>query len=229
MKTVRLLAALGAGLVGVALRGAGSYLGPFDATVLIPAPPAVGSPEDKADRDETFAVYSARTAADVARARAEHTFDVFVFEPQIGPFFTRDRLPRTAALFDEVVREDVKRVDAAKRFWNRPRPYVLEPLRFVHHADHEASASYPSGHSTKATLLAELLVRLFPQDRDAILAQGRLIGWTRVEAGVHTPLDIYAGRVVGLAMARQMLRNPAFEADLAAARAEIQAAEAVQP
>lgn len=201
-------------------------MGKFDAAALLPPPPAVASPEDKADRDETFAVYAARTPEDVARARAEHRFDVFVFEPQIGPFFSRARLPRTAALFDEVAREGTVVSDAAKRIWNRPRPYVLEPTRFIHPSDHEASPGYPSGHSTKATLLAELLVRLFPQDREAILAKGRLIGWTRIEAGVHTPLDIYGGRVLGRALARQFLANPAFQADLAAAQAEIASASA---
>ncbi|HEY3754654.1 MAG TPA: phosphatase PAP2 family protein [Opitutaceae bacterium] len=193
---------------------------------LLPPPPVLGCAEDKADRDETFAVYSARTQADVARAHAEHRFDVFVFEPEIGAFFTKARLPRTAALFAEVGVEKEVPIRESKAFWNRPRPYVYDPARFTHPADHETNSSYPSGHSAGGTVYAELLAQLFPQKRDAILAKGRLIGWTRIEAGVHTPADIFAGRVLGQALAREFLRNPAFQADLAAARVEIEAAKA---
>ena len=40
----------------------------------------------------------------------------------------------------------------------------------------------------------------------------------RVEVGVHTPQDIYAGRVLGQAIAQALLRDPAFQEDLAAVK-----------
>lgn len=210
---------------GGAARAAGPYLHGFDAATLVPPPPAPGSAEDKADQDSTFAVYSRRTVEDIARTKAQHDFDVFAFTPDIGPGFTAERCPKLAALFKSVIAEARPVIDVAKKQWHRPRPYVLDPQRFSDPADHEGSFSYPSGHSTRATLDAFLLVELFPRHRDAILAQARLIGWTRVEAGVHTPLDIHMGRVLGQALARKLLADPQFQADLAAARGEAAAAE----
>jgi acid phosphatase (class A) len=69
------------------------------------------------------------------------------------------------------------------------------------------------------------LAEIFPSRREAILEKGREIGWVRVEAGVHTPLAIYAGRVLGQALAESFLRDPKFQADLAAAKAEASAAQ----
>ncbi len=214
------------GIVAVSLHAAGPYLGKLDSVALLPAPPAVGSVEDKADRDSAYAIYSTRTDADAARAKAEHEFDVFVFGPAIGPDFTPEHYPKLAALFTEAIKEVKAVTDVAKNKWTRPRPYVLEPQRFSKNADTEKSFSYPSGHSTRGTAMALILAEMFPEHREAILAKGKLIGWTRVEAGVHTPLDIYAGRFLGQACARALLKNPAFQADLAAAKAEAEPAMA---
>ena len=46
------------------------------------------------------------------------------------------------------------------------------------------------------------------------MERGREIGWDRVIGGVHHPSDITAGRVLGLAVARALLRNPDFQTDL---------------
>ncbi|MEJ1972377.1 MAG: hypothetical protein WDM96_07920 [Lacunisphaera sp.] len=42
--------------------------------------------------------------------------------------------------------------------------------------------------------------------------------------GVHYPSDLEAGRLVGEALAREMLQSPALQSELAKARAEIAAA-----
>jgi acid phosphatase (class A) len=68
-----------------------------------------------------------------------------------------------------------------------------------------------------------VLAEVFPARRAALLEKGRLIGWTRVEIGVHTPQDIYAGRVLGQALAQAVLRDSAFQQELAAVRAEVAA------
>ena len=215
------------GIIAVSLHAAGPYLGKLDAVALLPAPPAVGTAEDKADRDSAYAIYSTRTDEDAARAKAEHEFDIFVFAPAIGPDFTPEHHPKLAALMQDAIKEVKAATDKAKVFWNRPRPYVLEPARFSKNADTEKSASYPSGHSTRGTAMALILAEIYPEHREAILAKGRLIGWTRIEAGVHTPFDIYAGRVLGQAAAHALLKNPAFQAELAAAKAEAETGAAV--
>ena len=55
------------------VRAAGPDLHGVDPLTLLPPPTALHSPEDAADRDSAVQVYSARTPADVARAKAEHT------------------------------------------------------------------------------------------------------------------------------------------------------------
>ena len=72
---------------------------------------------------------------------------------------------------------------------------------------------------------ALLLAELFPERKEAILAIGRNIGWDRVLIGKHFPTDIYAGRMLGQAIVRELLANPAFQHDLAEAKAEVQAAQ----
>jgi acid phosphatase (class A) len=211
------------GIGAVWARAGAPYLSQFDSVALLPPPPAQGSAEDRADRDSAFEVYASRTPDDIARAKAEHLFTVFVFAPILGPEFTAQNCPKTAALFDEVLKEAKSFTDPAKAHWKRPRPYVLDPKRFDRPADRENSESYPSGHSTRGTALAEIMAVEFPDKAEALLAKGRLIGWTRVEAGVHTPMDIMAGRVLGRSLAQAFLHNPSFQADLAQAKAEVQA------
>ena len=205
------------------LRAAGPYAHNLDWQALLPPPPVFHSPEDKADRDEAFAIYQARTPADVERAKAEHTTTVFAFTSAIGREFRHGQYPKLEALSNAVELAAKSSIDGAKEHWRRPRPYQDDPARFSHPGDMEKGPGYPSGHSARGTVLALVLAEIFPGQRDAILAKGRLIGWTRIEVGVHTPLDIYAGRVLGQAIFRQLMQDPAFQADLAAAKAEMAA------
>lgn len=200
---------------------AGPYLHDFDALALLPPPPLLGSPEDVADRESTFRIYSVHTPEQAARGQDEHKVSVFHFAAAIGPDFKPGKYPKLEALFAEVEAETKKVVDGAKNTWKRPRPFVADPKRFAEPGDPEKSPGYPSGHSTRGTVFAFLLAEIFPEHRDAILAKGREIGWVRVQIGVHTPLDIYGGRVLGQALARSFLHDPAFQADLVAVRAEV--------
>ena len=72
---------------------------------------------------------------------------------------------------------------------------------------------------------ALLLAELFPEQKEAILEVGRQIGWDRVLIGKHFPTDVNAGRVLGQAIVRELLASPAFQHDLAEAKAEAQAAQ----
>jgi acid phosphatase (class A) len=220
----RLLAATFLFVLSVsAARAVGPYLHGFDPIALLPPPPALGSAEDRADRDSTFRIYGARTPADIARGKAEHKVTIFAFASAIGPGLKPGRYPLLEALFSDVEAEAKPVIDEGKNRWGRPRPNVADPERFADPGDPEKSPGYPSGHSTRGTLLALILAEVFPGQRTAILEKGKLIGWTRVEIGVHTPLDIYAGRVLGQALAQAFLRDAVFRQDLAAVKAEVAA------
>jgi len=194
-----------------------------DATVFLPPPPAAGSAEDTADLESAFRVYSAATPAERARGTDEVTLTLFHFSPIIGPWLAPGKFPKTEALFKEVEAESKTVTSAAKKHWQRIRPYHVDPVRFPDAIEREPRTdySYPSGHSTRGTLYAALLAEIFPEKRDALLAKGRDTGWLRVQGGVHYPVDIYAGRVTGQALARALLANAAFQADLAAVKAEL--------
>ena len=212
-------------LVLAASRAAAGYLGAGapDPLVLLPPPPTAGTDEARADLDNTARVYAQRTPEQVALGRFEADLTPFVFAPVIGDFFQPGRFPKTEALFKAVTAESGAITSAAKKHWDRPRPYVAAPDRFPELVVREPSASYPSGHSTRATLYSLLLAELFPEKRYALLEAGRTAGWVRVQIGVHYPSDVYAGRVLGRALAQAFLRSPEFQQALAEARAELAA------
>ncbi len=207
---------------------AAAYLAPaaVDSLLLLPPPPEAGSRETAADLEEAYEVYRQRTPEERARAVDEVKLTPFHFAPVIGPWFVAGRFPKTEALFKRLERESKAMSTAAKKHWQRPRPYHADPARFADPVEHEERTdySYPSGHSTRGTLYALILAEIFPDRRDALLAKGRETGWLRVLGGVHYPSDVFAGRVLGQAQARAFLRSESFQHDLAEARAELAAA-----
>lgn len=211
--------------------GATRYLGdaqlhPLQAVLAPPSPP--GSAEDRADRAVTEQAYATRSESDNALSRAEESFDVFAFSRVLGPDFDAAKLPRTAALFAEVQKETAKAVKEAKNHWQRERPCPLDACRKdPEGAEKELkkkSYGYPSGHSTRATVFAILLAQALPARTDALDGYARDVGWRRVVRGVHTPQDIYAGRVFGQALAAAFLAQPALRHDLDKAAKELAAA-----
>ncbi len=193
-----------------------------DPIALLPAPPATNSPEQAADLAEVESVVAHRTPQDVARGKEESDFSLTTFSTAAGMDLHSDKLPKTIALFKEVLAETKAVTDVGKKCWKRPRPYELDPTLLD--GEKESSFGYPSGHSTRATVYALLLADLLPDKREAILAEGCQVGWDRVMLGRHYETDIYAGRVLGQAIVRALHDNPKFELDFAAAKAELDAA-----
>jgi acid phosphatase (class A) len=205
------------------------YLGPNapDPITLLAPPPVAGSAEDLADLETVVRVYNARTPVELARAKDEVKDSIFMFAPAMGPWFVPGKFPKTEAFFKEIVIEIKAVTSTGKKHWQRIRPYQIDPVRLPDSVEHEdrTDYSYPSGHSTRGTAEALLLAEIFPDKREALLAKGRDTGWLRVLGGVHYPTDIYAGRVLGQALARAFLANPACQQDLAAVKAELSAAQ----
>jgi acid phosphatase (class A) len=148
-----------------------------------------------------------------------------LFAAAIGPAYSPGKFPELEALCKDVEAESRAEADIAKNTWKRLRPAIAEPARFTNPSDPETSFSYPGSHATRGTVLALVLAEIFPSRRAEILQKGRDIGWVRVEAGAHTPIDIFAGRVLGQALAQAFLRDPKFQADLAAVKGEVAAVQ----
>jgi acid phosphatase (class A) len=207
------------------LRAGDRYLAPGkpDGVALLAPPPAPGSEEEAADLQESREVVKARTDAETARAKDDAKLTLFYFARAIGPNFQPGKFPKTEALMEEINHELRDVVNTPKNYWKRQRPYQLDAsLAF---GKPESSYSYPSGHSTVGTVRALVLAELFPDKREAILALGRQIGWDRVLTGYHFVTDVRAGRVLGQAIVRELMASPAFQRDLAEAKAEIAAAQ----
>ena len=211
--------------VAPSLLAGSNYLAPGhpDGVALLAPPPAPGSEEEAADLASAHAVFDARTPAEQARAFKDSSLSIFLFTPAVGPVLQPGKLPKTEALFRKVKQDITEPLDTVKDYWQRRRPYQMDERLSL--GPPEKSFGYPSGHSTRGTVHALLMAELFPEKKEAILAIGRNIGWDRVLIGKHFPTDIYAARVLGQAIVRELLASPAFQQDLAEAKAEIQAAQ----
>jgi acid phosphatase (class A) len=185
---------------------------------LLPDPPAADSFEQRCELAEVQHIHSIRTPADLARAKGEDKFTVFAFADVLGlgPDFTAEHDPKTAALF-AAVESDAKYFEKqGKHFWNRPRPPIADSS-----LKPDKEQSYPSGHSTRSMAMGEILEEIFPDRKQAIESRAQQIGWDRVILGVHYPSDIQAGRTLGHAISRALLANPKFRSDLAAVQHEL--------
>jgi undecaprenyl-diphosphatase len=91
-----------------------------------------------------------------------------------------------------------------KVIFNRPRPYTT--LSVITPIDYESGPSFPSGHSERVFALAAV----FPSKRSLrvlfpyLLAAA--VAFSRVYVGVHYPLDIIVGSIIGLVVGKVTLR-----------------------
>lgn len=193
-----------------------------DGVELLPPPPEPGSREQEADLASARAICKSRTPEQEAAALKSASLSMFLFAPAMGERFAPGELPKTEALFNAVKQQISGVVDNPKEHWKRKRPYQMDPELTV--AKPERSYSYPSGHSTRGTVYSLFFAELKPEKREEVLKIGRQIGWDRIVIGKHYPTDVFAGRVMGKAIFRELMKNEAFQRALAEAKAELNAA-----
>jgi acid phosphatase (class A) len=202
------------------------YIDPtvLDLAVIVPEPPAVGSPMQKAELAELHRIEATRTPEQVAAAKAdENEEDMFAFRSVVGPGFTPDALPVTAELGAHVKNEQSVAGAALKLVFARPRPYQTDPTLHPVCALTAAPNSYPSGHALTGYLEAFTLAEILPQKRAEILARADDFAHNRLICGVHYPSDIEESRRVAYAVFGYMMATPRFQRDLAAAKTETRA------
>lgn len=195
----------------------------FDGIALLPPPPAPDSAEQAADLASVRAVFKAATPAERRHAERGANLSLYNFAMVIGDDFQPGKYPKVDLLFETLKTNISDTITTPKNHWQRLRPYQLDPELVL--GKSEKSSAYPSGHSTRGTMQALVLAEIFPEKREIILDFGRQIGWDRVIIGKHFPTDVFAGRVLGKAIVRELQKNPAFQRDLAAAKAEVAAAK----
>jgi acid phosphatase (class A) len=88
------------------------------------------------------------------------------------------------------------------------------------------SYAWPSGHAAVGRLTALTLSAAEPGREAALMQWGDALGANRLACRVHWVSDVVAGRRLADAMYAKLATIPAFQADLAAARAELARAPA---
>jgi undecaprenyl-diphosphatase len=81
---------------------------------------------------------------------------------------------------------------------DRPPVQFSEPHALVHVP---ANPSFPSGHAATSFAGATLLAWLTPLPRVPLFVLAALIAFSRIYDGVHYPLDVVGGAVLGLLVA----------------------------
>jgi hypothetical protein len=186
---------------------------------LLPKPPENGSPISKGEGDLMIAIQAEASSESKERAKREDAFTPWTYADVLGPGFSKEKMPLTAALLDKVEQDTHAATEGAKRLWDRARP-PRQDSRVTPFLKVPTNASYPSGHATRAIVWARLLGALDPKHKAALRERARLVALDRVIAGVHYPTDVAAGMALGDEIADQFLASAAFQADLEKARAE---------
>jgi acid phosphatase (class A) len=192
-----------------------------DLTIMLPPPPAAGSALEKS---EMAVVIDAQKNASAERIKlASHDVEETIFAMftgTLGPKFAPESFPKAAAFFDRVLKSEESVTDPAKKLFGRVRPYIANPdIKAL--VKPSASGSYPSGHTTRVTVAAIVLVAMLPEHRDQIWARANEYAESRVVGGMHYPADLDAGHRAGTAMGAVLFADPAFRADFEVAKAEV--------
>jgi acid phosphatase (class A) len=197
----------------------------LDLRRILAPPPVAGSTEQRAELDQMLGIQAGRTPADVTRARADEDMSVFRLADALGSpaSLSAERLPHTVALFQDLFAYERTVLDPAKNAFARPRPFTAEP-RLDPVVGRPTSFSYPSGHALFGTAAGLVLADLVPERRAQILSRAREYAQDRVVGGAHYPSDVEAGRIAGSALVALLFDCTGFQAEEAAARAELRKA-----
>jgi acid phosphatase (class A) len=215
-----------AAAVSSAARAADTYyISPseIDLLQILEPPPTPDSPAGKTDLQGVLAAVDSRTEASIKQAQDDDQRTVFRFTDVMGPNFRTENLPLTTQLFQHVYQDGNAATLAAKNFFKRTRPFVIDPeikILVVQPPDF----SFPSNHSTFGNEAGILLADMVPENAAAIFARAAEYAHNRVVAGVHFPTDVEAGHIAASVIDNTLLHNPRFEADFAQAKAEVRTA-----
>jgi undecaprenyl-diphosphatase len=100
------------------------------------------------------------------------------------------------------------------RQWiGRDRPPLVYPVpRPLVHLPH--SGAFPSGHTSAAFAAATVIAWASRRLAAPAYALAALVAWSRVYVGVHWPLDVIGGAVLGMLVATALLKLSAVRPQL---------------
>lgn len=197
----------------------------------VPPPPAAGSAALALDQDIAQRSFTLRATPRWTQAIIDADLDfphaAGAFSCTLNIAVTPTDTPRLYLLLHRTLTDLGLSTESAKAHYKRTRPFVLngQPMctpderEFLEH-----DGSYPSGHNAIGWGWALILAEISPEQTDALMVRGRNFGESRNVCNVHWHSDVMQGRLVGAGTVARLHAEPAFRADLLAARAEIAAA-----
>jgi acid phosphatase (class A) len=212
------------------------YGAKIDAVAVIGPPPAPGSAADAADRAAV-----ATTAAGIggpvwAQGKAQLSLrsrgSMRGLACALGRSVSAQATPATSRLLARAHADVSGPAAKAKTHFRRDRPFVGDANQQTcdprtRDAVKPGSGdvlgfSYPSGHAAYGRMAARVLAQAKPGRRAALQQWGDGMGDNRVACRLHWPSDVAAGRKLADAAFARIKADPAFLADVAAARAELE-------
>ncbi len=200
---------------------------------LTPAPPAPGSGALALDEDVSKRSLRAHGTprwmlatedANLMFPRAAGTFSCALNAP-----ITERDTPRLYILMRRSLADAGLSTYRAKDHYVRTRPFATNKQPTCTPDEEKLllkDGSYPSGHSAVGWAWALILSEVAPEQTDAILARGLAFGQSRVICNVHWQSDVIEGRPLGAGAVARLHADPAFRAELEAAKAELAAVRA---
>ncbi len=197
---------------------------------LVPPPPDTGSAAFALDEEISRRSFALRDTprwliaisdADLTFPHAAGTFSCALNAP-----ITEADTPHLFMLLHRTLTDLGLSTYTAKNHYNRMRPFMRnkEPVCTPDQkALLEKDGSYPSGHTAAGWGWALILSEISPEQTDAILARGIAFGESRNACNVHWHSDVVQGRLMAAGTVARLHADPAFRADLEAARAELAA------
>lgn len=204
-----------------------------DGLALLPPPPAEGSAAQARDEEAAKRALAQNGTPrwDLATQDADISFPnaAGTFSCALGAPVTEADTPHLYGLLRRSMTDAGLATYAAKDTYKRLRPFQVNKQPICSPAYQkrlEDNGAYPSGHASLGWAWALILSEIAPEQTNAILARGMAFGESRVICNVHWESDVAGGRVVGAGVVARLHAEPAFRADLEAARAELVTARA---
>lgn len=206
------------------------YLAPgqaADSIALLPPPPAPGSAAEARDTEAMRVALAQRGSPRWDQA----TIDADLLVPDASAVMSCAAGFAIGAKTTPAIEKLLRRAaadlslsgSAAKRKYQRPRPFMAngeptcspawEPLL-------RKDGSYPSGHSAVGYGWGLILAEIVPARTTQLVARGRAYGDSRRVCNVHWLSDVEEGRVTAAATVARLHADPAFEQEVADAKAE---------
>lgn len=185
------------------------------------APYADGSPEQQAEI-ASIITRQKRLTDNTKKAILEEDriTPTMMVTPVLGVRYNEAAYPELFSLLRRGGSDAWRIADATQDYYGRTRPWLTD-TRVQLLVSSITRPSYPSGHTVTNHVWAHILSELFPKKRAALFARALEISNHRVDAGVHYPSDVKAGKQLAAVIFAKMREDAVFMNALSAAKAEL--------